>query len=64
MLVYDNEAPQTAVFKYIPANLRIFCHQNNSSIKIKVLNHRIHMLNIIGKSFRRHEKSKLADMQI
>ena len=46
----------------IIANLRFYCHRNNSSIKLKILNHRISILNFTDELFQWQKKRKLAGM--
>ena len=47
----------------IPANLRFFCNQNNSSIKFQILNDRVNILNFIDEFFQWQKKRKLAGMK-
>ena len=48
----------------MPANLRFFCHQNNSSVKFKILNHRINVLHFTIKLYWWQKKRKLVGMRL
>ena len=62
-IVYLNFYRSNSETCNIPSNLRFFCHQNNSSVKFKILKlDRINILHYIDELFRRQKKRKLAGM--